>query len=91
MKLREELQREEKEYERKVLNEEINAFYGLAIANDANIEAARETLRQESEQLQKTIAAEIADTIVKTAESNGTIEYYIDFNRTNEYFNSLDR
>jgi hypothetical protein len=45
MKLREELQREEKEYERKVLNEEINAFYGLAIANDANIEAARETLR----------------------------------------------
>jgi len=45
MKLREELQREEKEYERKVLDEEINAFYGLAIANDANIEAGRETLR----------------------------------------------
>jgi hypothetical protein len=43
MKLRGELQREEKEYERKVLDEEINAFFGLTIANDAQIETGRET------------------------------------------------
>jgi hypothetical protein len=43
MKLREELHREEKELEIKVLDEKINAFYGLTIANDANIEAAWET------------------------------------------------
>jgi hypothetical protein len=39
--------------------------------------------------VQKQIEAEIADTLIKTAETGGVIEYYISTSRIKEYFHSL--
>jgi hypothetical protein len=72
-------------YEKKVQTDEINVFYGQELESEGSLQRDNS---EASMLVQKQIEAEIADTLVKTAETGGTIEYYISTKRIKEYFYS---
>lgn len=73
-------------YEKKVQTDEINAFYGQELESEGS---PQKDNSEASMLVQKQIEAEIADTLVKTAETGGTIEYYISTSRIKEYFHTF--